>query len=272
MKKTIFVVLTSIILTTVIVKAVDNPEVFTATINVILGGKEKCPDDMVFVPTANGGFCIDKYENSPAADCPHQDPQSQAETKDNLDSTSCKPVSVAGAIPWRFISQDQARLACSKAKKRLPTNEEWYLAALGTPDPNGNWQKEDCNLANNWNQQPGKTGSGKNCISSAGAYDMVGNIWEWVNDTSINGIVDNKILPERGYIDSTDGKGLPASTNPSLPNPNYNEDFFWIQKDGIKAFARGGYWNNQAAGGYYSIYLIHPPSYAGPATGFRCAK
>ncbi len=274
MKKTIIVVFFSIILTTLVVKAIDNPEFFLASVGGLGAKKEQvpCPLDMVYISSDKGGFCIDKYENSPGSNCPYSNPQTQAETRENLNYSGCEPVSAAGVIPWRFISQDQARLACSKARKRLPSNEEWYLAALGTPDPAQGWGPDDCQVANNWHFQPGKTGSGKNCISSAGAYDMIGNVWEWVNETAINGVFEGRTLPEKGYIDGTDGKGLPAATNLTTSNPNYNEDFFWILKDGVRAFARGGYWDNRSFGGYYSVYLVQPPSYVGPGTGFRCVK
>ncbi len=274
MKKTIVVVFFSIILTTLAVKAIDNPEFFLATVG--RGGIKKeqgpCPQDMVFVLSEKGGFCIDKYENSVGANCPYQDPKSQAESRENLNFPDCKPVSVANAVPWRFISQDQAQLACAKAGKRLPTNEEWYLAALGTPDKSSDWTNDDCQTANNWSFQPGPTGSGKNCVSLVGAYDMIGNVWEWVSGTAIDGNFEGRQLPDKGYIDSTDGRGLPAITNSNAPNPNYNDDFFWTQKEGVKAFARGGYWDNKSLAGFYSVYLINPPSYAGPGTGFRCAK
>lgn len=220
-----------------------------------------------------GGFCIDKYEAAPGSGCPYEDPQNQAHTRENLNNPDCKPVSAAGVVPWRYISQDQAQLACAKAGKRLPTNEEWYLAALGTPNPNSNWGPKDCHVNSNWNFQPGLTGSASNCVSSAGAYDMIGNVWEWVKGTIIDGIgEDGRRFPERGYIRNTDGKGLPAETDIEMPDPNYNEDFLWIQHEGVRSFMRGGYWDNQSRAGIYSVYLIYDPASAGPGTGFRCVK
>lgn len=274
-KRTIVVVIGAIILTTLGVRATDNiTSTFLASVGENVERNELlCPLDMVFVPSETGGFCIDKYEASPGSGCSYQDPQSQVQTRTNLNEINCKPVSVSLAVPWRYISQDQAQAACAKAGKRLPTNEEWYLAALGTPDVNSNWGPEDCHVANNWNSQPGLTGSGSKCISSAGAYDMVGNVWEWVKGTALDGVYEEKRqLPERGYIDSTDGRGLPGLTNPNTPNPNYNEDYFWVHSEGLRAFARGGYWDNQSLAGIYSIYLIYQPSSVGPGTGFRCAK
>lgn len=274
-KRAFIVIVAAIILTTLGVRATDNLASFlpASISDGFRRNDSPCPQDMVFVLSPTGGFCIDKYEASAGPDCPYDNPQNQAQTRDNLNELNCKPVSVSGAVPWRHISQDQAQAACAKAGKRLPTNEEWYLAALGTPDSGSDWGPKDCHVASNWESQPGLTGSGSNCVSSAGAYDMIGNVWEWVKETAFDGYYeDQKKLPERGYIDSTDGKGLPALTNPDFPNPNYNEDFFWIHFEGIRSFTRGGYWDNQSRAGIYSVYLIYQPSSTGQGTGFRCLK
>ena len=179
-KKTIIVVVSAIILSTIGVRATDNLSSFLPAMigRGLTGDESACPSDMVFVLSDKGGFCIDKYEASAGLSCSYQDPQNQTQTRDNLNEINCQPASVSRAAPWRYISQDQAQAACAKAGKRLPTNEEWYLAALGTPDLSSNWGLEDCHVANNWKSQPGLTGSGSKCISSAGAYDMIGNVWE----------------------------------------------------------------------------------------------
>ncbi len=234
--------------------------------------EDPCPSDMVFVPSSNGGFCIDKYEASPGPNCPHSNPSNQLETRLNLASAECRPVSVAGAVPWRFISQSQAAEACAKAGKRLPTPKEWYQAALGTLDKNLNWGPDDCHVSKNWPEQPGKTGTGKNCVSSAGAYDMIGNVWEWVDGSIDDGMYNNRELPSPGFIVSVDSDGIPIETNPDNPNENYYNDYFWIKKKGVRGMARGGYWDNKSDAGKYSLYLVSPPSFVGVGIGFRCAK
>jgi len=64
----------------------------------------------------------------------------------------------------------------------LPTTAEWQMAASGTP-PGGDGVPE-CNsdstislLAN--------TGATANCFSTAGAFDMVGNVMEWAADLNV---------------------------------------------------------------------------------------
>lgn len=271
-KREAIVIISTIILSTLITRGIDE---FGPLLKARIGFKteeEKCPQDMVFVPSAKGGFCIDKYENSPGPNCPFQNPKNQLESRENLNNPNCKPISAPERIPWTFISRDQAEKACAKAGKRLPTNEEWYLAALGTPDKSSDWNFNDCQLASNWELQPGKTGTRKNCVSSFGAFDMIGNVWEWVKESVIDGEFDGKKLPEKGYVHGTDGKGMPAITDPNSPNFDYNQDFFWIQKEGTRSIARGGYWDNKEKGGVYSAYIVHLPSQSGPGIGFRCAK
>jgi len=233
---------------------------------------QRCSSDMVFVPTESGGFCIDKYENSPNGKCQNRKVFSQADTRSNLDYSDCFPVSEKGAEPWRFISQTQAISACAKAGKRLPTAEEWFLASQGTPDLERNWDKNDCQVGNNWDNQPGFSGSGENCVSSYGAYDMIGNVWEWVKGEAEDGMHEGRRLPDSGYVASADSKGIPIEANKENADPNFNEDYFWIKSGGIRGMARGGYWENKADAGLYSLYLVSPPSFAGTGIGFRCAK
>ncbi len=53
---------------------------------------------------------------------------------------------------------------------------------------------------------------------------------------------------------------------------NFNEDYLWIKKKGVRGIARGGYWANGAEAGVYAMYLVSPTSFAGDGIGFRCVK
>ncbi|MFC1678493.1 formylglycine-generating enzyme family protein [Patescibacteria group bacterium] len=259
-----------IVVTAIVVRAVDNQ-----VSERLVGDSDSngsCPQEMVYISSAEGGFCIDKYEASVGPDCPIQNPTSQGDTRSNIDYASCWPISMEQTIPWRNISQNQAALACAKAGKRLPTNKEWYLAALGTPDKQIGWNIDDCQVAKNWSSQPGLTGSGRNCVSGSGVYDMIGNVWEWVDGSVFNGSYKDRLLPETGYIKGVDDSALPSETDGNKSDANYYHDYFWVKSKGTRGMARGGYWDNESDAGQYALYAVTQPSFASDGVGFRCVK
>ncbi len=189
-----------------------------------------------------------------------------------LNNLIAKEFQKKDVLPWTFISQNQAALVCAKLGKRLPSNKEWLMAAFGTPDPSSNWTKDDCNVSGNRSQNPGYTGSGEKCVSSFGAFDMIGNVWEWVDGTISDGKYRGQDLPESGFILSVDDRALPSETDPDNYNKYYYNDYFWIKKNGVKGMARGGYWGNKDEAGQYSVYAVSKPNYVGKGIGFRCVK
>jgi len=93
-------------------------------------------------------------------------------------------VSVSGVVPSAYIDWFQAQAACENARKRLPSNAEWQAAVAGTPVRD--WPQPDNGTTDcNTNSPPHTavaTGSRSGCQSARGAFDMVGNLWEWVAD------------------------------------------------------------------------------------------
>lgn len=267
-RREFLVVVISIIITTVGIKAADNLRNGQNADDLPAGA---CPQDMVQVLAPKGNFCIDKYEASVGQGCQLPNPATQDETRRNLDASDCAAVSAKGVLAWRNISQNQASIACARAGKRLPTNQEWSLAAVGTPDKNEDWSLEDCNVNGNWNNSSGLTGSGAKCVSAAGAQDMVGNVWEWVSGTVTEGLYENKKLPNQGYVKAVDENGMPSATA-EVPDQNYYNDYASIKNSGTRAIARGGYWANKGEAGQYSAYIVYEPSFAGDSIGFRCVK
>lgn len=267
------VILGAVILSTLGINAYDNFDTPGASllgnaISSLSGGP--CPKDMVYVGTSDGGFCIDTYEAAPGKDCPNQNPLSGPDTDGNLSVRSCEPVSEDGRLPWRNISRQQAEFACARVGKRLPTNREWYRAALGTPDGTA-WGREDCNL-DSANDSPDKTGSRESCVSPGGAYDMIGNVWEWLEETVDKGTFENRILPAEGYITSIDEHGVPLASDPYTPDTSFFNDYFWVDPTEVRGMIRGGYWKSRGDGGQYAINVAVPPSFVGTAVGFRCVK
>jgi hypothetical protein len=90
-------------------------------------------------------------------------------------------VSLPGVTPSASVTWFQAQEACANAGKRLPTNAEWQVGANGTPDPGefGDNGTTDCNSST---LAVAPTGSRSSCVSARGAFDMVGNLAEWVAD------------------------------------------------------------------------------------------
>ncbi len=167
-----------------------------------------CPGGMAMIEDA---YCIDRYEASlvETADGVER-PFSPYQT---VAGHKVRAVSRPGVVPQAYISRDEAELACGRARKRLCTEAEWVHACQGrrpTTFPYGDDRKSGyCNdtgkppLATYYaslgdaafgyetmndprlNQLAGtvaRTGSHPHCRSSFGAFDMVGNVHEWVAD------------------------------------------------------------------------------------------
>lgn len=54
---------------------------------------------------------------------------------------------------------------------------------------------------------------------------MVGNVWEWVNETVTEGKFEDREMPEQGFVVSADEKGI-ANETAIDPDANYYHDYF----------------------------------------------
>jgi formylglycine-generating enzyme required for sulfatase activity len=276
--KTAAVVVSSTILATLAVNAVDMRGYFVST---MLGGlffsvqdkkTDVCPENMKLVEEALNPFCVDMYENSTNENCIYENPENEDETIINLSSPKCFSVSEPSRKPWTNITVEEAKKACESAGKRLPTASEWYKSAIGTPDTNFGWNEETCNVAHNREDGVAKTGGGMRCISDVGAYDMVGNVWEWVSETVNNGEFNGEILPETGFVSEVDFNGIAHKTSPVATDEKFNNDRFWMDNSIVAGMMRGGYYGSQTQAGLYSIYAASSPTFSGDAVGFRCVS
>lgn len=147
-------------------------------------------------------------------------------------------------VDWNLASQ-----YCGWANARLPTEAEWEKAARGVDGRQYSWSDEtvNCQLANTGdvacNYDTTVVGSYPGGASPYGALDMMGNVWEWVNDW---------------YDANYYGSG--PAINP--PGPD----------NGMEKIIRGGSWFRS---NYYSrtfTRLSFPIDFASHDIGFRCAS
>lgn len=160
--------------------------------------------------------------------------------------------SIPGVRPSANITWFQAQIACENSRKRLPTNAEWQAAVMGTPDPGGDDGATDCNTYSTGISV--RTGSRTNCRSTRGAYDMVGNLEEWVADWvpySTACGAWNGIVSPTGDEQCLAGAG--TGTQPG-------------------AILRGGNFFGAASAGPLAIRASSGPSSASYIMGFRCAR
>ncbi len=162
--------------------------------------------------------------------------------------------------PVVFVTWDMANDFCEWRDGRLPTEAEWERTSRGEQTqsyPWGNNMSDDIanfcdsncqnvwmsNLYDDYYVKTAPVGSYEEGKSSYGAYDMAGNVWEWVSDWYKDDYYQNS----------------PAN-NPLGP------------KDGLYRVLRGGSWFDPL-----NYLYSYRRSQALPATssgyiGFRCAK
>ena len=178
----------------------------------------------------------------------------------------CKNIfalSLPGVIPARSINYFIAAAACRNSGKRLPTNAEWQAAALGTPDP---WPQDDpVNQCNVNGPSIASTGARSKCVSDVDAFDMVGNVIEFVADwgpLATTGTTWDAFISGFGGDVSNIG-GVPNGSVYGLPGTTLRGG----------SFASGSGGTGELAGVYAIDQNGAPNSIGdGSAAGFRCAR
>jgi len=244
-------------------------------------------DEMVKV----GDYWIDRFELFNCGGDPGSQPgfDVSSQTTGRTTAVGC---SRRGVAPQGSITWFQAAQMCANAGKRLCSNAEWQTAASGTPDPGAGTEGDHgpslrvtlaCNVARNKGEGSYASGSGEpantlahaDCVSRFGAYDMVGNVWEWIADWAV----------EPGY------NGV-MSAAPSTDAP-YGADGYWHGGDTTSeagyatsgshmvnlgtttgrwpaAGFRGGAWANSTGAGAFALGWSNAPSDWLTDTGARC--
>ncbi len=239
---------------------------------------QACPRDSVLV----GRLCVDKYEAS-VWEIPASKPWLIAAVRegriasatglagaiqhgvggDDYDPacpdtgagcTTFYAASLPSVTPSASLTWFQAVAACRNAGKRLLTNAEWQAAALGTPDHNRDDGVADCNVASTTfalPEDPVPTGSRTGCVSDVGAFDMTGNLWEWVGDWT------------------------ETAAHCVHWDPAYGSDVTCFDGGGVNhapaALLRGGTFDGVSAG-VFAVNAAFDPTSSFSAFGFRCGR
>lgn len=159
-------------------------------------------------------------------------------------------VSLPSEIPAGSITWFQAQEACANVGKRLPTNAEWQVGANGTPDAGADNGTTDCNTAND--EGFTLTGARSRCVSARGAFDMVGNLFEWVADW----VPLATVCPNWGGF--SDDVMCLAGASRSGTGPG--------------ALLRGGGYFSGSTAGPFTVLATVIPSRSDETIGFRCAR
>jgi serine/threonine-protein kinase len=151
-------------------------------------GSDSTPDEQPIHKVTLDSFWIDQTEvtNKQYAAC-----VSDSGCNPPSDTGSSSRISYFGnpefdEYPVIYVDWSQASIYCSWAGRKLPTEAQWEKAARGPEAFTYPWGNNTPNKTLlNFNSNIGDTtqvGTYENGKSPYGAFDMAGNVWEWVND------------------------------------------------------------------------------------------
>ncbi|MGE3480674.1 MAG: formylglycine-generating enzyme family protein [Gammaproteobacteria bacterium] len=228
-----------------------------------------------------GPLCVDAYEASVWDTSQGGGTQSGVGSDNYLcddngndcSASAANPIyarSEVNRTPSAYITWFQALQACANAGKRLLTNAEWQMAAAGTLDAN-------CTGG------AGLTGDRPTCVSNWGAYDMAGNVDEWVADwmqgpraTTHSNVA---ISADTATVTSTTTIVVPTYETGNM-GAGYGNDVsagvqqstFFNQTTSTSTASNFPAAIYRGADGIFAFNAAFSPSTFDNSTGFRCAR
>lgn len=171
---------------------------------------------------------------------------------DCIDNTFDEGLTLSPNQPQVGISWYTANFLCNQRNARLPTEAEWEFAASGFENSVFAWGDTfNSNLIHYPDPQFTKTypiGSISENVSWVGAFDMTGNVEEWVEDRFAVRVLSN-IEPQ------------------DWPSPSI------INALEISRMTKGGFWNSS----FWNLTNFYrrqatSPEVISPNIGFRCVR
>lgn len=229
-----------------------------------------CPTDMTQV----GDFCIDTFEATlfDAATGGNRIANRLGDANgyclpNGSDCTGIFARSDAATVPHggedggaNGVTWFQAAQACANVGKRLPSNAEWQMAAVGT---NAADVDTNCNVGNG-SEVINAASANPLCVSSFGVVNMAGNVSEWVADWIQPATNDDGIADGAARTLTADG----------TPGDEFGGDTV-VGVQGVAGFPaaiiRGGRVGTSSNAGEFAYSASGTPDFA-VNSGFRCAK
>jgi sulfatase modifying factor 1 len=225
-----------------------------------------CPPEMAEVTTADGAFCVDRYEGALleelAGGARRPWPGNRA-IDDNQDELIA--VSSQGQKPQGYISGSQAALACERAGKRLCTASEWKTACRGpeqTRYPYGATRR--AGVCNDRFDKPTGHPVTRLFRQTKARGDKASKMWtpKFMNDPRLHELSDT-VSPTGAFAECTNGYGVFDMVG------NLHE---WVADP--KGTFMGGFFMDTRLNGEGCDYrtTAHDFGYHDYSTGFRCCS
>ena len=208
------------------------------------------------------------------------------------------PKSTGDGLPWTSISQLDAIQKSKDAGYHLITNWEWMAIARDIEQVPENWtggavgsgilKRGNVGItdAGSYNGADPETGilNDKAILKLSNGeeiYHFSGNVWEWVDRTitTQQGMTPNKTdwgwdeIKNVGWGNTGLKYEEVGALDDTLTGSNGIGRVYYKSTDNsLRAFRRGGDWDNGADAGVFALYLDNSPSSSRTNIGFRCAR